>query len=180
MSQSQLSVRHLHSIYEDETTFCRLLNLARHVFQPTATTAELEPSMHRKLWEENMARAKACISYAVNTVSPDPEQPIGLFFNFPRTEPDIGRELLHIWLAAVDPASSGMGVFPLLLTADKEHARRCGYGELTVCTYPGRFEKMYRILRANDWQEVSWPRENEKVLMKTSVGHEEAVLGQIE
>jgi len=51
----------------------------------------------------------------------------------------------------------------------KVHARNLGFQEITVCTYPNRFAKMYRILNENGWQEVCWLQEDVKVLMKFRV-----------
>ena len=52
----------------------------------------------------------------------------------------------------------------------KAQAITLGYQEITVCTYPKTFLKMYRILSQNGWKEVAWPKKDEKVLMKYSLG----------
>lgn len=95
---------------------------------------------------------------------------LGFFFLIPRTAPEIGIELPHIWLAGVHPDSRGLGVFPFLMQHTIEHARdSLAATEMTVCTYPRRFTQMYRILSQHGWEEVAWREEGVKVLMRLNI-----------
>lgn len=147
----------------------QLIDLNKTVFQPATPEEEQEPNYQRKGWEERLSLPNAKIFYATNQSSLTPDQPIGFFFMLPRTQPEIGYELLHIWLAAVDPAARGLRVFPLLMEGALDHARRSGGKEVTVCTFPARFKKMYRILNEHGWELVAWPMEGVKVLMKMTL-----------
>ena len=146
-------------------TFRGLLALSISIFNPDTPEHDLPPQNRLATWEDHISLPGAAILYVSNSDS----QPLGFFFAVPRTHPEIGHELLHLWLAGVDPASRGLGIFPLLTEQLKEHARVYRYGEMTVCTYPNRFTEMYRILGKNDWKEVAWPLKGEKVLMKLAV-----------
>ncbi|KXT04341.1 hypothetical protein AC578_7918 [Pseudocercospora eumusae] len=92
-----------------------------------------------------------------------------LLFLQPRTAPEIGYSLPHIWIAAVDPASRGQGIFALLMQRVVEHVRELKEKEITVCTYPARFKEMYRILQQTGWKEVAWRENGDKVLMKLDI-----------
>jgi GNAT superfamily N-acetyltransferase len=153
------------SNHMDDGLFRQILALSISVFEPDAPGEDLRPTSQLSTWGKHIQLPGATLFYAMNSTS----QPIGFFFLLPRTIPEIGHELLHIWIACVHPASRGLGIFPRLTDKVKAHARELGYPEITVCTYPNRFTKMYRILSQNGWQEVCWPEKDVKVLMKLRV-----------
>lgn len=159
-----ITIKALTSQCMDDTLLQKILALSTAVFEPDTPKDQLPPSSQPSVWEENIRQPGAALFYATSPT--DTDQPAGCFFIFPRTMPEIGRELPHIWIACVDPASRGLGIFPRLMERAKAHARELGFGELTVCTYPQRFTKMYRILNQHGWREVCWPKKDVKVLMK--------------
>ena len=146
--------------------FDSILALSRSIFDPDTPECDMPPQNQVPLWESHLEKPNSSIFYVTEKGD---SQPKGFFFVIARTQPEIGRELLHIWLAGVDRASQGLGIFPLLTEKTMEHARRCGYDDMTVCTYPERFPKMFRILGQNGWQVVAWPVKDEKVLMKLTL-----------
>lgn len=150
---------------------CDLQQLSVSVFEPYFQGTEHEhPSFDLSEWQRRITLPNAVIFYATTSTS---NRPLGFFFAVPRVQPEIGHELFHIWLVAVEPSSRGLGIFPLLMDHMKQHARSCGYQELTICTRPEQFDKMYRILRENEWEEVAWrQKENgdwKQVLMKMPI-----------
>ena len=161
----ELTCHQITSKDQSPETFHKLLHLAISIFEPG--TLEQDSPVHHQLstWESHISMPNASIFYVTDLAS----QPVGFFFVIPRTQPEVGYELLHIWLAGVDTASRGTGIFPFLTEKVKEHATNCGYREITVCTFPNRFDTMYRILGKNGWKEVAWPVKGEKVLMKLTL-----------
>ena len=139
----------------------KLLALAISVFEVTTPEHELPHHAQLSTWGELLRVPDAIIFYATNNSG----QPIACFFVVPRTQELIGYELLHIWNACVQPESRGLGLFPALLEKVKAYAIERGQQEITVCTYPATFCKMYRILSQNGWEEVGWPKED-KILMQ--------------
>lgn len=161
----ELTCHQILSQQDSLETFRKLLALSISIFDPETPESDL-PSQHQlSTWEDHIALPGSGIFYVTNSAS----QLLGFFFAVPRTQPEIGHELLHIWLAGVSPASRGLGIFPLLTEKVKQHAKLLGYREMTVCTYPSRFDKMYRILSKNGWIVVAWPEKDEKVLMKLTL-----------
>ena len=149
----------------DDDLLRQLLALTISVFEPDTPAEDLTGACQLSAWEQHIQVPGAILFYAMNSAN----QPVGLFFAVPRTMPEIGHELLHIWAACVDPASRGLGLFPRLMDKVKAHAQNLGYPEITVCTYPNRFTKMYRILNQHEWEEVCWLEKDVKVLMKLRV-----------
>lgn len=148
-----------------------LQQLSVSVFQPYfQETAQEHPSFDFSVWEYHITLPNAVVFYATTSTS---SQPLGFFFGIPRTQPEIGHELFHIWVVAVEPNSRDLGIFPLLMDQIKQHARGCGYREMTICTRPRQFHKMYRILGKHGWEEVTWRKEEDgvlqQVLMKMSI-----------
>lgn len=123
------------------------------------------PSNDLSQWKTLLQLPGAAVFYATRT---NASQVLGFFFLIPRTAPEIGVELPHIWIAAVHPASRGLGIFPLLMHHAVKHARGIA-PQLTVCTYPERFTQMYRILKQHGWEEVARREEGKKVLMSLNI-----------
>lgn len=148
-----------------------LQELSVAIFSPYfSTTEHNHPSFDFSEWQRRLTFSHSVVYYATKS---ETDKPLGFFFAHPRTQPEIGHELLHIWLVGVDPDSRGLGIFPFLMDRMKQHARNCGYSELTICTRPKQFQKMYRILGEHGWQEVAWrlmeDGELQQVLMKLSI-----------
>jgi GNAT superfamily N-acetyltransferase len=168
-NRSPLKCHEISTADQDEQAFTQLRRLCKDIFDPEVANEELAHHSQLEVWTKHIEHEDSKVFYATNTASETPDHPIGFLFVVPRTQPEIGYELLHIWIAAVDPATRGLGVFPLLMEQVVGHARSCGYSEITVCTYPDRFTTMYRILQKNGWELVGWPIEDEKVLMKLAL-----------
>ena len=168
-SSAQLTCHQITSKHQSPEAYQSILDMCRSIFSPNTPVEDLPRYYQLSEWDSHISMPNSVIFYMTNPASNPPSRPIGFFFAVPRTQPEIGHELLHISLAGVDPESRGLGIFPLLMEKVKEHARSHGYPEMTVCTFPGRFEKMYRILGSNGWEEVAWPMKDEKVLMKLTV-----------
>ena len=171
METGQLRCGQITSAKPDPDVLRQLQELSVTVFSPYfPTTKHDHPSFDLSVWQHRITLPNAVVFYATTSTS---SQPLGFFFAIPRTQPEIGQELLHIWLVAVDPGSQGLGIFPLLLERMKEHAGSCGYQQMTICTRPKQFHKMYRILGENGWQEVAWRQmedgEWQQVLMKLPI-----------
>ena len=148
-----------------------LQELSVAIFSPYfPATLHNHPSFYFSEWQSRLTLPNSIVFYATTPMS---GKPLGFFFAHPRTQPEIGHELFHIWLVGVDPNSRGLGIFPLLMDRMKQHARDCGYSELTICTRPKQFDKMYRILCEHGWQEVAWrlmeDGELQQVLMKMRI-----------
>ncbi len=167
----QLMWHEIATAEQNPPVFDKLFELSWGVFAAYTPSDELRSQQIESsdIWKQHIGLPGASIFYATNTASTKPDEPLGFLFVVPRTQPLIGVELLHIKIAAVDEQSRGFGVFPFLLDRVKQLAARCGYREITVCTFPGRFQKMYRMLSSNGWKVVGWPVQNEKILMKLTV-----------
>lgn len=149
----------------DDGFLQQILALSKSVFEPDTPPEGLPPNQQVPAWQKQILLPGARIFY----VTDSGKQPVGFFFVIPRTHQEIGSERLHIWIACVTPASRGLGIFPSLTEKAKAHARSLGYSEITVCTFPKRFTKMYRILNQNGWEEVCWLQKDVKVLMKLQI-----------
>jgi GNAT superfamily N-acetyltransferase len=147
---------------QDAELFRKTLALSRSIFEPDTAEQDRPPTSQLSTWEKHIELPGSKLILATNSS----HQPVGFFFVVPRTHPEIGYELPHIWIACVDTASRGLGIFPHLTNKVKAHAMNLGYQEITVCTYPEVFPKMYRILRQHGWKEVAWPKKDVKVLMR--------------
>lgn len=167
-SQNSLYCHTLTSETATDQNLQPISTLSNAVFDDDLNPNEpVHPAHSLYHWKSNIAHPHSIVIYASSGSSASP--PLGFFFAMPRIQPDIGKELLHLWLAAIDPFSRGLGIFPFLMRQLREHAQHCGYSEMTVCTYPKRFGKMYRILKKHGWEEVAWLIEGEKILMKISL-----------
>lgn len=130
-----------------------VLDLSNAVFGgPTGQVSTPHGSL--KEWQSRLSENNAIIVYASND-KPDlqnPGKPVGFIFAHPRhVEPGDG---LHIWLAGISPASRGGGIFHGMMQVLENHARKNNVLTLTVCTFPAKFETMYRILCKTGWTEV--------------------------
>lgn len=153
----------------------QLFNLSTAVFEEfpeedeNSSAGRTEPgSRVLSTWLSNIQHPSAIIAYITPNPTPNPPTALGVFFGVTRTQPEIGYELFHLRVAAVRSESRGLGIFPVLMDRIKRHARNCGHSEMTVCTYPKRFVKMYRILREHGWEEVG-RRGNGAAVLKTSL-----------
>ena len=169
-NSTQLICHRITPTEPDPETLRELKELSASVFKPYFPgTEHTHPSFDLAEWQHRITLPNAIIFYVTTATS---ARPLGFFNAIPLIQPEIGYEILHIWLVAVDPESRGLGIFRLLLNRMKQHARSCGYRELTVCTRPENFGKMYRLLSENGWEEVAW-REKEsggkQVLMKIAI-----------
>ena len=140
-----------------------------HVFALSKRTFAAKEDEHRPSnqlseWQKHLRRDGSAVLYVTDSENKD--VPLGFVFVLLRTAPELDIELPHIWLAAVDPASRGSGVFALLMQQATQHARNAGAQSMTVCTYPKRFERMYAVLQQHGWQEMARRENGEKVLMK--------------
>jgi GNAT superfamily N-acetyltransferase len=162
VSETDSTLEEMTSITLDPDMFKKLLALSISIFEPDKPEAERSQACQLSNWQELLSRPESILFYALNAV----QHPIGFFFVESRIHPEVGYRLPHVWIACVDPKSRGLGLFPRLMEKTKAHATGLGYAEITVCTYPQRFTKMYRILCQNGWQKVCWLQEGEKVLMK--------------
>ncbi|KAF7186339.1 hypothetical protein HII31_12414 [Pseudocercospora fuligena] len=142
-----------------------LFTLSQGVFSSPGD--DQRPSHRLEAWRGSLQQQGAILLYA--TSSDSPRKPLGLLFIQPRTAPEIGHSLPHIWIAAVDPESRGQGIFALLMQRAVKHVRELEEKEMTVCTYPARFKKMYRILQQTGWKEVAWRENGDQVLMKLDI-----------
>ena len=149
----------------DSDLFEKLLALSISVFEPNTPAAQLSHASQLSNWQAIISQPESTLFYALNTLN----QPITFFFVESRIHPEIGYRLPHIWIACVDPNYRGLGLFPRLMERVLVFGRGLGYKEVTVCTYPQRFTKMYRILCHHGWREVCWLKEDEKVLMKLAL-----------
>ncbi|KAF2171370.1 hypothetical protein M409DRAFT_18486 [Zasmidium cellare ATCC 36951] len=127
------------------------------------------PSSHLSTWGNYIQIEDAMVAYTTQEPEPNPSKALGLFFSLPRTHSQVGYELPHIWIAAVKEPYRGLGMFPILMNRVKQHARECGHREMTVCTYPERMEKMYRLLRQDGWDEIGRTENGAKVVMKLAL-----------
>lgn len=165
MARSELKLGEITSQQQDEEMLRKLLALSTSIFDPDTPEKDLSPSNWLSNWKANLEVPGAALIY----VKDADMRPFGFFFTYPRTIEGIGYELLHIWVACVDPAYRGLGIFPLLMDKAKNHARELGYGEISVVTYPKRFTQMYRILTKHGWEEVCWLEKDVKLLLKMPV-----------
>ncbi|PPJ53599.1 hypothetical protein CBER1_00443 [Cercospora berteroae] len=161
---------------QDKQIFCHKLGpqdaadeALTHVFALSKKTFAATEDAHRASnqlseWQKHLRRDGSGVLYVTHAKSQD--VPLGFVFVLLRTAPELGIELPHIWLAAVDPASRGSGVFALLMQQATQLAQSTDAQSITVCTYPKRFERMYAVLQQHGWQEMARRENGEKVLMK--------------
>lgn len=168
MSQESTLGIIVHAITADNATDDELSNgleLCRSVF---AYPGDSERSSHQLgPWQQYIQQSESVLLLATHGSAF--ERPLGLIFVVLRAAPEIGVSLPHIWLAGVEAESRGLGLFVALMDRAVEHASSHGHKEMTVCTYPARFEKMYRILQQTGWQEVARREGGQKVLMKLAI-----------
>jgi GNAT superfamily N-acetyltransferase len=69
----------------------------------------------------------------------------------------------------VTEQARGAGIFAALMMTVEQHARIYDIQELSVCTYPGKFGKMFAILQKTGWKVWAWMEGGEKVLMHKTV-----------
>ncbi|KAM3418404.1 hypothetical protein BST61_g4397 [Cercospora zeina] len=122
------------------------------------------PSSQLPEWRKRLQQEGSAVLYATHTEND--EIPLGFLFVVAITAPELGVEFPHIWLAAVDPASRGSGLFALLMQHAIQRAREAEAQALTICTYPKWFARMYAVLQQEGWQEMARRENGEKVLMK--------------
>lgn len=148
----------------------KLQGLSMSIFSEAfPASRDNHPSFQLSEWQRRLCLPNAIIFYVTSSSG----RPLGFFNAIPKVQPEIGYELFHVWLTAFDPSVRGLGAFPMLMDRVKEHARRSGYQELTICTRPRKFPHMYRILGKNGWEEVAWRNDGDQagaqVLMKLAI-----------
>ncbi|EME87301.1 uncharacterized protein MYCFIDRAFT_209470 [Pseudocercospora fijiensis CIRAD86] len=149
-----------------DETLIPLFTLSQKVF--SSPTDSHRPSHNLETWRSYLQQPGSILLYATHSNSP--QTPVGLLFLHPRTAPEIGYSLPHIWIAAVEPESRGKGIFALLMRRMFDFVRdELGEREVTVCTYPERFGRMYGVLKKMGWEAVAWREEGKKVLMRVGV-----------
>ena len=163
----EMACHQIATIEQDPLVYDKLYGLYETVFTPYTSATEPDNMQSKDYWGRELPLPNASIFYAVNASQVG--EPVGLLFCVPRTHAEIGHELLHIRVAAVLPSYRGYGIFPFLLDEVKQYARSTGYSEISICTFPSRFEKMYPILCSNGWELVTWLNDGEKVLMKLKI-----------
>lgn len=164
-SASNINIDAITSENLSDEALVPLFTLSQEVF--SAPGDDQRSSHQLEAWRGYLQQQGAVLLYA--TSSDLPRKPLGLLFIQPRTAPEIGYSLPHIWIAAVDPESRGKGIFAMLMQRAIEHVRELKEKEMTVCTYPARFKKMYRILQQTGWKEVARRENGDKVLMKLDI-----------
>lgn len=120
----------------------------------------------RRLSEENSIIV--CASTATDSAK-DTMIPVGFIFAHPRRSGSTEEaDSLHIWLAGISPSSRGGGIFQGMMEVLESHARQRKVMRLSVCTFPAKFETMYRILLKTGWRQVE-ELDAGKVLLRKSL-----------
>lgn len=145
-----------------------ILSLSNKIFN----TASSSPTDHSSLdeWHKRLSQPTSVLLYARDSNPSSTEgRPVGFIFSHPKSDSSLPSQTLHIWLAGVAEQARGTGIFAALMMAIEQHARRHGVHELSVCTYPGKFGKMFTILQKTGWKVRAWLEDGEKVLMRKSL-----------
>ncbi|KAK5294703.1 hypothetical protein LTR99_009509 [Exophiala xenobiotica] len=127
-----------------KTTIEPILSLSDQIFN----TAASSPTHHSSLdeWHKRLSLPSSVLLYARDTSPSSTEgRLVGFMFAHPKTDSSLPCQTLHIWLAGVTER------------------------ELSVCTYPGKFGKMFAILQKTGWKVWAWMEGGEKVLMIKTV-----------
>ncbi|KAF2171051.1 hypothetical protein M409DRAFT_19024 [Zasmidium cellare ATCC 36951] len=167
---------------DDPSAIEKLFNLSQDIFdtvpgevpqeqldEEAKLPPETAPSSQLAAWHWGMAQPHAIIAYASTSPTPNPSTALAVFHGLPCLQPEIGYELFHLRVAAVKAESRGLGIFPMLMGRVQNHARECGWKEMTVITYPHRFVKMARILRSHGWKEMGIRERGPAFLFKISL-----------
>jgi GNAT superfamily N-acetyltransferase len=117
-------------------------------------------------WHKRLSLPSSVLLYARDTGTPSTEEgPVGFILAHPKNGSTLPSQTLHIWLAGVTEQARGAGIFAALMMAFEQHARKHDIQELSVCTYPGKFAKMFAILQKTGWKVWAWMEGGEEVLM---------------
>lgn len=109
----KLSIRTLTQDSFDEEVFLKISVLSRACFKIEGVPEDPNwPSHSLSAWRSKLQLPGSIIIYAMSDDSLDP---IGYLFILPKVQPEIGHEILHVWLAGVDAAKRGLKVFPALM-----------------------------------------------------------------
>ncbi|KAJ9502596.1 hypothetical protein LTR96_005717 [Exophiala xenobiotica] len=151
-----------------KTTIEPILSLSDQIFN----TAASSPTHHSSLdeWHKRLSLPSSVLLYARDTSPSSTEgRLVGFMFAHTKTDSSLPCQILHIWLAGVTEQARGTGIFAALMMAVEQHARKHDIQELSVCTYPGKFGKMFAILQKTGWKVWAWMEGGEKVLMIKTV-----------
>jgi len=143
-----------------ESSLRLVLALSDAVFEPA------KPSKYSSLdhWNAKLALPGAFILF---TKDQSFDQPSAFVFALPTVYRELGKEMMHVWMAGVLPDARGSGQFRKLMQAVANHSRGSML-DLSVCTVPGMYPEMFRILLKHGWKIVA-VRSEGKILLSRAI-----------